>query len=227
VIVSHRWKFIFVKTRKTAGSSIERFLLPHLGPDDVIRSFEARNASGRFNPWPELRAHPDRANARLTLEQWLRRERYYTHMPAWRLRNRVGASTWDRYTTFCFERDPWDKLVSFYYWRTRDQPEPERPDFESWVRSTPGLRAWPQYTIDDRVAVDVVGRYEHLEDDLASLLDRIGLDVAVELPRDKSGFRPPAGAGTEVAFSPALDDWVAEQFAPEIALMGYGRPPRR
>src|SRR6185312_10850295 len=70
VIVSHEWKFIFVKTRKTAGSSIERFLLPHLGADDVIRSFEARNARGRFNPRPELAAHHDRANVRLTLEQW-------------------------------------------------------------------------------------------------------------------------------------------------------------
>jgi hypothetical protein len=224
VIVSHRWKFIFVKTRKTAGSSIERFLLPHLGPDDVVRSFEARNAAGRFNPLPELAAHHDRANARLTIEQWLRRERFYTHMPAWRLRNRVGASTWDSYTTFCFERDPWDKLVSFYYWRTRDQAE--RPDFETWVRSTPGLRAWPQYTIDDRVVVDVVGRYERLEDDLAAVLDRIGLDVAVDLPRDKSGYRPSA-ADPGAAFSPALDAWVAEQFAPEIELMGYERPIRR
>ncbi|MGZ4693579.1 MAG: hypothetical protein ACXWA3_08120 [Acidimicrobiales bacterium] len=222
MIVSHRWKFIFVKTRKTAGSSIERFLLPHLGPDDVIRSFEFRNAKGRFNPLPELVAHPDKANARLTVEQWARRERYYTHMPAWRLRNRVGPKVWDGYTTFCFERNPWDKLVSFYHWRTRDQAD--APAFEPWVRSTPGLSAWSQYTIDGSVAVDVVGRYEHLQDDLATVLDRIGLDVPVELPHDKSGFRPDE---EESLFSPALDDWVARHFAPEIELMGYERPIRR
>ena len=222
MIVSHEWKFIFVKTRKTAGSSIERFLLPHLGADDVIRSFEARNARGRFNPRPELAAHHDRANVRLTLEQWVRAERYYTHMPAWRLRNRVGPAVWDSYTTFCFERNPWDKLVSFYHWRTRDQAD--RPDFETWVRSTPGLSAWTQYTIDDAVAVDVVGRYESLQDDLAAVLERIGLDVAIDLPRDKSGHRP---AQDEVAFSPALDAWVAEHFAREIELMGYERPIRR
>ncbi len=224
MIVSHRWKFIFVKTRKTAGSSIERFLLPHLGPDDVVRGVEARNADGRFNPLPELASHPDRANARLTLEQCARGVRYYQHMPAWRLRNRVGTTLWDEYTTFCFERNPWDKLVSFYYWRNKD-PE-HRPPFEQWVRSTPNLRAWDQYAIDDRVAVDEVGRYETLEVDLAAILGRIGLDVPIDLPHEKSGFRP-GDRSEEVEFSPALDEWVAGHFAREIELMGYERPTRR
>ena len=224
MIVSHRWKFIFVKTRKTAGSSIERFLLPHLGPDDVVRGIDSRNADGRFNPLPELASHPDRANARLTVEQLARGVRFYQHMPAWRLRNRVGAATWDEYTTFCFERNPWDKLVSFYYWRTQDVADP--PPFDEWVHTTPGLSAWDQYAIDDQVAVDQVGRYETLEADLAAVLDRIGLDVPIELPREKSGFRP-GDRAEEVAFSPGLDEWVAEHFAREIALMGYERPTRR
>ena len=224
MIVSHRWKFIFVKTRKTAGSSIERFLLPHLGPDDVVRGIATRNEAGRFNPLPELASHPDRANARLTLEQLARRRRFYQHMPAWRLRNRVGPDIWDEYTTFCFERNPWDKLVSFYYWRNQDPDA--RPPFEQWVRATPNLRGWDQYAIDDRVAVDVVGRYETIEDDLAAVLDRIGLDAPIDLPHEKSGYRP-SDRAEEVAFSPALDEWVAEHFAPEIELMGYERPTRR
>ena len=223
VIVSHRWKFIFVKTRKTAGTSIEHFLLPHLGPDDAIRSVDERHTTGRFNPLPELRSHPDRSNARLTLEQWARQVRFYEHIPAWRLRNRVGHSVWDEYTTFCFERNPWDKLVSFYFWRTKNHADPV--DFETWVRTTPGLSAWSQYTIDDEVAVDVVCRYESIQDDLAAMLDRIGLDVPVVLPNDKGGHRPADDGG--VLFSPELDDWVAGRFRHEIELMGYERPTRR
>ena len=72
----------------------------------------------------------------------------------------------------------------------------------------------------------MVGRYETLEDDLAAVLDRIGLDVPIDLPHDKSGYRP-TERSEEVAYSPALDEWVAEHFAPEIELMGYERPTRR
>ena len=30
MIISHKYKFIFIKTRKVAGSSIEKFLYPYL-----------------------------------------------------------------------------------------------------------------------------------------------------------------------------------------------------
>ena len=36
MIVSHRHRFIFIKTRKTAGTSIEIALSPHCGPEDII-----------------------------------------------------------------------------------------------------------------------------------------------------------------------------------------------
>ena len=36
MIVSHKHKFIFLKTRKTAGSSIQVTLAEHCGEDDII-----------------------------------------------------------------------------------------------------------------------------------------------------------------------------------------------
>ena len=36
MIVSHKNRFIFLKTRKTAGTSIEISLRPYCGPDDII-----------------------------------------------------------------------------------------------------------------------------------------------------------------------------------------------
>jgi hypothetical protein len=60
---------------------------------------------------------------------------------------------------------------------------------------------------DDQVAVDVVGRYETLEDDLAAVLDRIGLDVPIDLPAKKSGYRRATGP-RRVAFSrPWTSGW--------------------
>jgi Sulfotransferase family len=215
VIISHERRFIFLKTRKTAGSTIERFLLDHLGPDDVIVSMVGRqNHTGRWNPLPELRHDHSRAEVRLTFNQWRRGVQYYQHMPAWRVRERVSHDVWNSYFKFCFERDPWDKLVSFYWWRIRDMDDP--PDFETFVRTTPGLSAWKQYTIDDRITVDFVGRYENLEGDLRHVIDRIGIDGPLELERLKGSFRR-----EEPNFSPSLDEWVSRHFAHEIAEFGY------
>ena len=36
MIVSHRHRFIFVKTAKTAGSSVELYLRQFCGPDDIV-----------------------------------------------------------------------------------------------------------------------------------------------------------------------------------------------
>jgi hypothetical protein len=224
VIISHRHKFIFIKTRKTAGTSIEHFLLDHLGPDDAVIGGGRQNVHGRWNPTRELLSHPGPSNVKLTLKQWRTRELYYQHMPAWKIRARVGPAVWDEYFTFCFERDPWDKLVSFYFWRTRNQAD-DRPDFETWVRATRTVSGWPLYTIGDQPAVDFIGRYENLHDDLAQALERIGLDATVELPRDKSGFRPTDDE--QVTFSPTLEDWVRREFRHEIALFGYDDRPRQ
>jgi hypothetical protein len=39
VIVSHKHKFIFLKTNKAAGTSTEMALSRFCGPDDIITSF--------------------------------------------------------------------------------------------------------------------------------------------------------------------------------------------
>jgi len=51
MIVSHEHKFIFLKTKKTAGTSIELALTELCGPQDVITPLteidEARRTNGR------------------------------------------------------------------------------------------------------------------------------------------------------------------------------------
>ena len=43
MIISHKYKFIFIKTRKTAGTTIEYNLSKYLGNDDIIAPSEQAN----------------------------------------------------------------------------------------------------------------------------------------------------------------------------------------
>ena len=39
-VISHRHRFAFIKTRKTAASSLELALAKHAGPDDAPQPFQ-------------------------------------------------------------------------------------------------------------------------------------------------------------------------------------------
>ncbi len=228
MIVSHERKFIFLKVPKTAGSSVQSFLAHQLcGPDDLVTVGGGVVQHDRFwfNPIPELVADP--RSARTTLGNFRTRRALHQHTPAWRVKPRIGKRVWDEYFTFCFERNPWDRVVSYYFWRTRDLAE--RPPLADWLdqqdREGNRLSTWDIYTIDDRVAVDFIGRYERLEEDLAQILDRLGVDIPIELDHKKGQFRPADDGGIE--FTPEIDDWIAHHFRREIELMGYQQPSRR
>ncbi len=192
MIVSHRHKFIFVKTRKTAGTSLEIALSEHCGPNDVItalsgddeRHRRALGFRGAQNVDIPLRRHSPRQLAGVVRHHRIRT--LHNHFAARRIRQAVGPDVWDDYLTFTVERNPFDKAISRYWWSTGgDEP---RPSFDEFVLHR-SLSDWPLYTIGDVVAVDFVLRYERLAGDLETLSDRLGLPIRLPEQRAKGEHR--------------------------------------
>lgn len=225
MIVSHRHRFVFVKTRKTAGTSIEVFLSPLCGDGDVLTPVEPpepghrpRNYRGLFNPI-------SRAARR---EPWLRTARrlltgvrYYNHMPAALVRERIGAPAWDGYFTFCVERNPWDKVVSMWHMeRSRAGRDLTLADFLAAGRRLPLNE--PLYTdAAGGVIVDEVLRYERLDEELARVFGKLGVPFPGSLTvRTKANYGRPKRSYRD-AFDDGTRETVARLFAQEIALLGY------
>lgn len=226
VILSHEHEFIFLKTFKTAGTSVEIALSEHCGPDDVItpilgadeairRSLGFRGPQHVVLPFS---AYGPRDWARLVVDR--RRLRYYEHMPAAKVRRWVGRRIWDRYFKFTVERNPWDKVISAYYWRHRDVPPPWEPLSEWLASERSHVLGFEVYSIDGRVAVDRVLRYEALADELAEVAAQIGLAGPLVLPRAKGDIRQDRRHHREI-LGDAERAMIAEEYAREIALMGY------
>lgn len=222
MIISHEHRFVFLKTQKTAGTSIEVLLERYVEPGAIVTPIEPpvaghtpRNHQRPFNPVPEMLAT---RRVRAPLSDLKRHRTFFNHIDATRARARLGRKRWDSYFKFCFDRDPWDKTVSWYYWQTRFLPE--RPSFRDFVLTDPLPSDLDRYSTDGEVAMDFIGRFEHLDADLAVVMDRLGFTDVPSLSREKARSRP-VDAGVDPLYTEELDDRVASVFARELVLLGY------
>ena len=230
MIVSHAHKFIFLKTKKTAGTAIEAALSELCGPDDIITPYRAESEQDRKGRAPQNYRieHELKPKRKLWRKLLLRPERYYhptvgyyEHMPAARVRAYVGEEIWRRYYKFAFDRNPWDRQVSWYFYKTKSKRA--RPSFERFMQSR--RRAYVDnyelYTLDGGLAVDRVCRYESLEDDLNAVLQELGVGRTLEVPRSNVTRDRDAASDYRSLYSDETRQIVAEWYAPEIKLLGY------
>lgn len=231
MIVSHRHRFVFIKTTKTAGTSVELFLRQFCGPDDIVttlRPDEEREAmalglpgphnvgSRPLAPWEVRRADLRRA---VGWRRWPDRRRFYGHQPARLVRDALGAATWRDYRTFTVVRDPWEVAVSRFFWKSRpSKPTRRHVSLDDAVEMAG--RNWGIYSIDDAVGVDIVLRHERLDEDLTNLCAALGLEPSLPLPQAKSGHRPP-GTAPDAVLSTAQARRVAELARREIEVFGF------
>ena len=86
-----------------------------------------------------------------------------------------------------------------------------------------------RYSTDGEVAMDFIGRFEHLDEDLAVVMDRLGFTDVPSLSREKARSRP-VDAGVDHLYTDELDDRVASVFARELGaarVLGPARAWRR
>jgi hypothetical protein len=218
MILSHSRQFIFLKSRKTAGTSLETALSNCCSGSDVVTPLGAYE----FN-----KDHTGK---------WQHRAMnvgdFHQHDEALTIRHLVGDATWNRYHKFSITRNPWDRVVSLFTWRTRRQRKDAAPApgsaaeagldelrnlFRDYVRSD-----WETndgfYFIDGKLCVDQVLRYERLHDDVVDLCQRIGIPP-IELPRLKTGFR--SGHHYSAYYDDETRRIVAERHANDIREFGY------
>lgn len=216
MIVSHTYRFIFIKTRKTAGSSLEIALSRFTGDKDVITPLRGAGALPPQNQAvpSEMWRVKDRIKAAVG-----RPPRFSQHSPAWFTKRSLPAEVWNTYYKFAIERNSWEIAVSAYWW-FRHKHERDL-SFSDFVRSRDlaHYSNWHLYTIDDRIAVDEVIRYDKLTESLRDLSFRIGLPDVPDLPREKSGLRPPTPH--QEMYDEESRRRVADVFRREIKTFGW------
>lgn len=210
MILSHRHRYIFIKTLKTAGTSVEIALSRFCGPEDIVTPIRPIE--------PGMEHHVPRNYVGNGTEE---QPDFFNHMGAAAIRELIGEETWNSYFKFCIERNPWERVVSFYYFRNQEEPRQPLPRFigDPMVRDLQ-YRGSDLYLIDGQLAVDRIVRYETLERDLEEVRLHLGLPTPLVLPQAKSGYRPDRRGYRELMAEADIAR-VGEIFSREIELLGY------
>lgn len=241
MLVSHRKKFIFTKTVKTGGTSVESHFEPHCFPPGQWQASEYRDAYesdtgivGRRGPKP----HP-------------RGCKWYNHMSAREIRDQLPPQVWEQYFKFTVVRNPYDKLVSGFYWFNHIHPkdtwwrrvrvmakkaigradpldcahgETDIERFRSWLRAGGGIADQGAFVIDGECCVDFFIRFERLQEDVQEVCNRLGIETTnAPLPRMKVGIRS-KNHKTSDYYDAASIRLVEQRYAFEIERFGYQLP---
>jgi hypothetical protein len=214
MIVSFSRNYIFIRTRKTASSTIQSVLSESLAPEDVFtrRSQQSHpSLTGKGEPKPPL----------------------YTHMRADEILPWLPDGFWERAFKFTAVRHPYERVVSLahFRWGKRDKiaTKPDghhvRDDFEGELDRLVhrgGYTNFEYYSLGGKPAVDDFIRQENLDADFRRIGEKIGVPIPAPLPHVKSGFRTDKRPAREV-LSDEQKGIVFETCRPEFELFGYER----
>ncbi len=218
MLVSHQYKFIFLKPGKTAGTSVEVFLEPLCAAPGHVSAHVTPTMESRFGIIGERASDPDRSG-------------FYNHILPFELKPKLGDEVWNSYTKVATVRNPFDRVVSaFHHFKlalekngalSRDEVIRK---FREWIAeyNIKSLQISSYAQIDGEPCLDFLIRYETLEDDVRSLLKRLGVlrSSLGDVPRLKTEFRKGDIPLTDY-FDEETRQRVVDSMVKDFELLGY------
>ena len=215
MIVSDKFKFIYLKGHKVAGSSVLLAAGKHCSQSDVVH----RPAQG--NPPQDIWSDLEWGEARNV--QGLPREPLPSQIIA-----KIGRSKWEEYFKFSVVRNPWDLMISSYFWivyvvtKQTEIQEINLNEFRSYILN-PDKNVYKNseryFDKEGNPILDFYIRYEQLNEDYKTVCEKVNMPV-VELPRLKSNIRK-SGQHYSQYYTDETREIVAHMFKREINYFNY------
>lgn len=206
MIISDTKNFVFIHTPKAAGTSVRESL--HQYATVPVWQHRINNL-------------PVGTNRLLS-----------KHASAKTIKKYLGEEQWNKFFTFTFVRNPWDRVVSTYFYAKKYKGDAKHKlasqktftEFVKWYgnvctpRHPEPLQLLPQmYYIGDngRILVDFVGRFESFQKDFRNICERIGIKTKLNHANktDHASYRE--------LYNRSTREIVGRLFKEDIRILGY------
>jgi len=198
-MISLQKRFLFVHIPKTAGNSIQSALRDY-SEDQLVALRKEQDGIERFglrNPKYNIKKHS-------TLAEY---------------RDALGNAQFGNLYKFTCVRNPWDRMVSYYFTPTQSPEIWDRKKFRRIVSKAVSVADYLRLDQDEQdpfANVDYTMRFENLADDFRTVCETLGISPGA-LPRYNRSSRE--------HYSKYYDDELRElvhtRFAAEIERFGY------
>ena len=230
MLISHRHQFIYTKTVKTAGTSVESYFERFCVADGEWQPLHLREASETTAGIIGYRG-----------SEPLDGRRWYNHMPAAQIKAQIGDDIWNRYFKFCVIRNPFEKALSAFAHFGKNHQLPRGPSglwfrlkhsscgaeqlrFLHWLTHHGPPMDRDKFVLDSKLCVDDFLRYESLSTDMERICARLGVPwEPALLPEFKSGIRSKDCTAAQL-YTPHAIALVAKVYAFELTTFGYQAP---
>jgi len=214
MLLSNKYKFLFVHIAKTGGTSVRAALSPYRWRDPAYYPMWLCSKISRMTGHRIGVKFPRHAKV-IAAQEMLPRE-YFNDL-----------------FKFVFVRNPWDLQISSFHHIRRERPQllQGMTDFSEFLRwKLDPSRPWQYHVdtsiekqsdyvvdLDGKVIVDYIGRYENLQNDFNHICNSIGI-ATFDLPHkrkaiDRQDYRQ--------YYTDETHAMVADYFRRDIELFGY------
>ena len=198
-MISFQKRFLFVHIPKTAGNSIQSVLRDY-SEDQIVALRSEQDGIERFglrNPNYKIRKHSTLAEYRMAL----------------------GDEQFRSLYKFVCVRNPWDRMVSYYFTPTQQVGELDRKEFRKVISKALSVADYlrlDQGDDDPFANVDYIMRFENLAEDFRAVCTTLGIPTVL-LPQYNRSSRERYSK----YYDDELRELVRKRFAPEIERFGY------
>jgi|TARA_B100000959_G_scaffold256525_1_gene289793 hypothetical protein len=193
MIISFKYKFIFIKNYKTASSSIESYLYNFLTNKDIFTQTEDHkgiNCWGNINP-KSLVENFDKKKVEKVINSKMA---FFPHMPIWLIKERLAPlekklnyKIFKNFYKFAVIRNPFDVVVSSYCWHYNPKApitfEQMLYKLENNKYTTGGLHNLNR-VMDlslNKIICDKILKYENLNGELDKIFKKLGIPFGGKL----------------------------------------------
>ena len=190
-LVSHTYKFIFIKTHKTASTSTEMFFEPACAPPGRVVDIKAPMSVTEYGIIGARGTRDKKGD--VDEDEWT------GHMVAKLIAARLPPDQWNGYKKFANVRNPFDRVISKFLFRrfhaklpNYTDTKPLLEDFDSFVKSDEFKSDFFRVHVNKKYVLDDVIRFEDINAEIGRICHDVGWNADLSgLPhaRDNSAAR--------------------------------------
>ena len=198
-MISFQKGFLFVHIPKTAGNSIQSALRDY-SEDQLVALRKEQDGIERFglrNPKYKIRKHS-------TLREY---------------RDTLGDEQFRKLYRFACVRNPWDRMVSYYFTPTQSAESWDREKFHGIISNAISVGDYLRLNQNEKnpfANVDYIMRFENLADDFRTVCNQLDISP-VTLPQYNRSMREHYSK----YYDDELREFVRNRFTEDIERFGY------